>query len=104
MVHPAFQNKQFGTALLLARLAALPEPSDRWVIRMSTVGGSHTFFRRFGFDKYGRFPHETGRTFDWYLSRLDRRDWQDCRSALAKASIELNLAGAAVPEIETPGA
>jgi N-acetylglutamate synthase-like GNAT family acetyltransferase len=50
MVHPAFQKIQFGTALLLARLAALPEPSDRWVISMSTVGGSHTFFQRFGFD------------------------------------------------------
>jgi hypothetical protein len=71
---------------------------------MSTVGGSHTFFQRFGFDKYGSFPHETGRVFDWYISRLSRRDWQDCRSELAKAPIELNLAGAAVPEIATPGA
>lgn len=104
MVHPASQGKRFGTALLLARLAALPEPSREWLIRMSTVGGSHTFFQRFGFDKYGSFPHETGRVFDWYFSRLSRRDWQDCRSELAKAPIKLDLAGAAIPRIATPGA
>jgi N-acetylglutamate synthase-like GNAT family acetyltransferase len=99
MVHPACQGKRFGTALLLARLAALPEPSDYWLVRMSTVGGSHSFLQRFGFDRYGSFPHETGRVFDWYFSRLSRRDWQDCRSELAKAPIELNMAGAAVPAI-----
>lgn len=99
MVHPAFQGKQFGTALLLARLAALPEPADEWVIRMSTVGGSHTFFQRFGFDKYGSFPHESGRVFDWYYSRLSRANWQDCRSELVRASIELDMAGATVPAI-----
>lgn len=104
MVHPAFQGKQFGTALLLARLAALPEPPSQWLIRMSTVGGSHTFFQRFGFGKYGSFPHEGGRVFDWYCSRLSRRDWQDCRSELVKASIDLNMAGAAVPEIAIPDA
>jgi len=98
MVHPAFQKKQFGTTLLLARLAALPEPSDRWAILMSTVGGSHTFFERFGFDRLGSFPHEGGRAFDWYCSWLYRRDWEDCRSELAKSSIELRLAGAVVPE------
>jgi N-acetylglutamate synthase-like GNAT family acetyltransferase len=103
MVHPSFHNKLFGTTLLLARLAALPAPADRWVICMSTVGGSHTFFQRFGFEKLGSFPHETGRIFDWYCSYLYRRDWQDCRSELEKASVEFDMTGAVVPEIPIAG-
>jgi hypothetical protein len=49
MVHPGYQRKRLGTVLVLARLAALPEPPGRWVVAISTTGGSHTFFKRFGF-------------------------------------------------------
>jgi len=42
------------TALLLARAAALPEPSPRWTLVLSTLSGSRSFYERFDSQKYGQ--------------------------------------------------
>lgn len=49
LVHPAWQRRGFGSALLLARLAALPEPDPYWNIALSAVESAQTFYQQFGF-------------------------------------------------------
>jgi len=50
MVHPSRQGRGFGTALLLARMAVLPVPRRWWTVLLVPVGGSETFYARFGFE------------------------------------------------------
>jgi len=99
MVHPEHHRQGFGTALLLARLATLAQPDVRWLISISTTGGSETFYRRFGFRRLGRFAGRHGEQFVHYYVTLYRNQWQACRALLECATIVLDTEGAAIPEL-----
>lgn len=98
MVHPDWHGKGFGTALLFARLAALPRP-DGWArIFMSSVDSSVGFYRRFGFTFFGRLPlDDTPNEFDIYYTVLDRRAWQMLHTLLDAAALEIDLERIAIP-------
>ena len=49
MVHPQVKRQGYGTVLLLSRLALLSPPRKVWFITLSTIGGSESFYGRFGF-------------------------------------------------------
>ena len=49
MVHPSHQGKGLGTLLLLSRMALLRRSTTPALVHLSTVGGSETFYCRFGF-------------------------------------------------------
>jgi RimJ/RimL family protein N-acetyltransferase len=54
MVRPAFQRQGIGTAMLLARLAALPRPLKPVRVTLSSVPASERFLARFGFVHQGQ--------------------------------------------------
>jgi len=79
MVHPQWHRRGVGTALLLARAAALPEPSPRWTLVLSTLSGSRSFYERFGFTKYGQHRDKIrGSGFDDHYAHLNRDAWTEC--------------------------
>jgi len=98
MVHPDLHGKGLGTALLLGRLAALPRPTGVWWAILSSVGGSWTFFQRFGFLHYGRFalPPQM-EEFDCYRAYLEESDWQACSRILAERRVCFDREGIQVP-------
>lgn len=100
MIHPTHHGEGYGTALLFARLAALPRPGSSWDALITTTGGSERFYRRFGFVPAGRFADEQGTEFDQYVARIHRWHWQTCRDALRSAPIESDIEGVVVPTIE----
>jgi ribosomal protein S18 acetylase RimI-like enzyme len=99
MVHPEYQRQGLGTALLLTRIAVLPEPVYRWILVLSATGGSHTFFERFSFRFAGRFPSESGMLFDCYRSHVYQEDWRRCRAAIANSAVALEADGITVPSM-----
>lgn len=92
MVHPAHQGKGIGTALILSRLAILPEPSPKWWITLSPVPKSKTFYENFGFEFVGFFvdPFDQYRA-ESFAVQLTANHWKECREMLARAKIKLNL-------------
>ena len=99
MVHPDRHRSGFGTTLLLARLASLPEPGFCWLAQIGTVSGSQSFYGRFGFRFRGRFRDERGTEFDFYRMRVYRSDWRRCRELLYNGNVDLDFSDAVVPTI-----
>jgi GNAT superfamily N-acetyltransferase len=99
MVHPLLHGHGLGTALLLARLALLPEPRGHWPVEITTTGGSETFYQRFGFRHFGYYVDERRTRFKQWRMRLFREDWCACGAALHESDIALNAEGIAVPVI-----
>jgi N-acetylglutamate synthase-like GNAT family acetyltransferase len=98
MVHPSHHKQGLGTALLLARLAALGRPPHIWWAFLASAGGSSTFFERFGFQHYGRYPHPPDmRIFDCYRSYLEESDWESCANILAQRGVHFDRSGIDVP-------
>ena len=98
MVHPNLHRKGLGTTLLLARLAALERPTGVWWAGLSSAGGSATFFQRFGFLHYGRFPVLPDmREFDCYRTYLQESDWARCGRILEERQVTFDRAGLRVP-------
>ena len=96
MVHPDWHRRGVGTALLLARAAALPEPNPRWTLVLSPLPGSRSFYERFGFTKYAQHRDKIrGSTFDDHYAHLNRDTWTQCRSAAAC----LGVAVTSLPEV-----
>ena len=98
MVHPEHQRSGYGSALLLARLAALPKPLFDWKLVLSTAGPSASFYARFGFRHTSRYTHPLGLELDQYVARLDLRGWTDCFKRLWEAPIRIEWEGMSVPE------
>jgi ribosomal protein S18 acetylase RimI-like enzyme len=99
MIHPAHHQRGYGTALLLARLAALPEPDAAWNAFIMTNGSADSFYERFGFIHVGPSVDERGTKFFTYHTRVTRRDWKDCRHALAPVSLDMADATVRVQEL-----
>jgi len=80
MVRPDVHGQGLGTALLLARLAALPEPKLPMKVLLSNVARSESFLERFGFEYQGQMPGLAGGPMlDVRAALLDRGSWQRCR-------------------------
>ena len=101
MVHPDFHRKGFGTALLLARISILPVPDKEWIMSISTIGESHTFYKRFGFTYTVTFDGGSGTKLDWYRTRVRKTDWDACRARLQEANITVDIGDAYIPTSST---
>lgn len=97
MVHPDFHQRGFGTTLLLARLAVMPEATFERIVSMTTVGGSHRFYQRFGFGWYRTLTDDRGTEMDHWYTRFRKRDGELCREALAIRKVALETDGLEVP-------
>lgn len=86
LVHPAWQRRGLGSALLLARLAALPEPDPCWNIALSAVERAQSFSQRFGFIFCGRFLN-AGVELDHFAALLSVKEWRRCRLILNDAGV-----------------
>jgi ribosomal protein S18 acetylase RimI-like enzyme len=97
-IHPDHHRQGYGSALLLARLAALPKPDSWERILLSTVGDSAQFYKRFGFTFYDRFQLPPNQDpFDCYYSILRSSDWSGCVEVLEKSGVSFAREGLSVP-------
>jgi ribosomal protein S18 acetylase RimI-like enzyme len=101
MVDPAYHRCGYGTAILLARLSALPRPKHNWIVSLTTAGPAGTFYKRFGFVFYQRFKHRLGADLDMHFARLNIDGWLDCSKALTASSVKRNIS-VPVPSSEIP--
>lgn len=100
MVHPDFHGQGLGSALLLARLAALSEPANSTNVLLSPVARSREFFKRFGFEYQGNMPGRLGVPgFDVDGAQLDSNGWRACREAVR----ELGFAPEKIPTVPVVG-
>jgi predicted N-acetyltransferase YhbS len=85
MVRPDFHGRGIGTAILLARLAALPRPSKPLRVLLSNIATSEAFLERFGFAHQGQMPGRPGGPFlDVMAAMLDADAWEECRGWLER--------------------
>jgi hypothetical protein len=99
LVSPALHGRGLGTALLLSRIALLPEPSPGVRLFMTNVAKSHAFFARFGFASMGKVP--SGRAnvqLPCSSTSLDAATWRLCRGRVE--GLGLTLPTAAIPQID----
>lgn len=99
MVTPALHGQGIGTALLLARLAALRLPSRPVRLLLSNVAGSVGFFARFGFELQGQMAvRPSGQLIDVCSAMLDADTWEVCRRLATNMGV--NLQSFEVPQID----
>ena len=66
--------------MVLARIAALPDPVQPLRVLLTNVPGSVTFFARFGFSHQGQMPARPGGpSIDVSAAMLDSSAWRTCR-------------------------
>jgi predicted N-acetyltransferase YhbS len=96
MVHPKIHGQGIGTALLLARVAALGEPFEPTKILLANVASSERFVSRFGFEYQGQMAMRPGGdVLDVRGATLDADTWSRCR----EVARELGFAHEEAPEI-----
>jgi predicted N-acetyltransferase YhbS len=100
LVEPVFHKRGIGSLLLLARLAALPELEKNYAVCMAAVGGSDTFYRRFGFKSLGKFPDHMGNKFESLAVAVSAADLQKCRELLLAAGVTFDAATLQVPSFD----
>jgi N-acetylglutamate synthase-like GNAT family acetyltransferase len=88
MVHPSIKRQGLGTTLLLARLAALPDSLIPCAIAMTSVGGSNTFYDRFGFRFLAVPPESNVHGLDHHIVTFSLRDKIKCEKALDGVQLE----------------
>jgi N-acetylglutamate synthase-like GNAT family acetyltransferase len=99
IIHPDAHRKGIGTALLLARIAALPEPDKPYVLTVSPLPHSRSFFKQFGFCFANKYQDtRTNKKFELLAVRVTRQDWLHARKRLSQASVEL-MVTEAVPVV-----
>jgi ribosomal protein S18 acetylase RimI-like enzyme len=98
-VHPTHHGHGFGTALLLGRLAMVPESEIPWEVFASTTSDAGRYYQQFGFSWVGRFPRQDGTSLDLYSALFDRAGQKTCHAALREASIFLAPSSGAGPPI-----
>jgi GNAT superfamily N-acetyltransferase len=89
MVRPEYHGHGIGTVMLLARLAALPRPSNSVRVLLSNVAASEGFLTRFGFAPQGQMqfdPREPA--IDVKSAILNVASWEKCRELLRRIGLE----------------
>ena len=102
MVEPALHRQGYGTTILLARLAALPEPPVAYVVGIGTSGSSDSFYQRFGFTRVSGVPEDSEYKFNYFRVVFMLDHWRLCRTILEKAGTILDCGDAVVPQ-NVPG-
>lgn len=98
MVRPAHHGRGIGTAMLVARLGALPRPVVPVRVMLSNVAASEGFFARFGFACQGQMPApHSGIPLDVKSGLLDLRGWETCRIFMRESGVEPN----SIPSVPT---
>lgn len=98
MVAPERHRQGIGSAILLARLAALSAPDDVLAVGMTATPATLEFYQRFGFKFAGRAPEDDGNTFDMYYTMVSRATWEACRALLRSSGIEYDPDALVVPK------
>jgi len=76
----------------------LRKPTGVWWAFLSSAGDSWTFFKRFGFQHYGRFPVPPDmELFDCYRSYLKEVDWSKCATVLEEQGVHFDKDDLEVP-------
>lgn len=90
LVHPTLHGQGLGTALMLARLASLPEPVEPTRVVLSNTISSEGFVKRFGFEYQGKEgTRPGGDVFDVRAAVLTVEAWRRCREIIADVGIAL---------------
>ena len=97
MIRPDRHGMGYGSALLLARVAALPQPDPLMRIFMSSVEGSVGFYKKFGFAFVKRFQMDENTELDWYYVQIKPPAWEASRILLASARVEFDPDSVKVP-------
>lgn len=93
MIHPDDHRKGYGTTLLLARLASLPQPASDCAVVLYATDQSISFYDRFGFSLRSRaMDPETGVELSGCLAQLSLKQWLECRALLQRNSVTLESA------------
>ena len=96
MVHPSHHRLGYGSALLLARLSLL-QPEHLNLVMLSTVRGSETFYRRFGFSHVHSVQTSNGSHEDHYVARVSENDRKRCVASLRGAHVSPALLNMPIP-------
>lgn len=89
MVRPEYHGRGIGTVMLLARLAALPRPSNSVRVLLSNVATSAGFLTRFGFAPQGQMQFALGEpAIDVKSAILNVAGWEKCRELLRRIGVE----------------
>ena len=99
MICPDRRRQGYGSALLLARLAALPEPVELIFMSMAPVVNSIKYYEQFGFEFSGseRSAKSNNKKLQISCSVLTTPAWRECSSLLSAARIEFNPDQCSVP-------
>jgi len=81
MVHPDHSRRGIGTALLLARIAAIPATTIPCKVLMSSAGETVAFYRRFGF-AYVTDAWVNDSLLSHYVVTISFDNYTQCREAL----------------------
>ncbi len=100
MIHPELHRRGYGTALLLARLAILPEPAPTLTIGLAPVELSQSFYARFGFRFFQSFrDNYDGQVTQLHAVVFDAGDWKRCRALVDAAGIKVGIDSSEIPRI-----
>jgi N-acetylglutamate synthase-like GNAT family acetyltransferase len=92
MIDPDDHRKGYGTTLLLARLASLPQPDGDCAVVLYATDRSISFYDRFGFASRSRaLDPGTGVQLSGCLAQLSLKQWLECRALLHRNAVALDL-------------
>ena len=97
LVRPDKQQQGIGSALLLARMAALPKPDRYTRVMMSSVPATVDFYKQFGFSYFGRIPIDETRELDHYYTVVTRPAWGAASVLLASGGVSITPAMPKIP-------
>jgi ribosomal protein S18 acetylase RimI-like enzyme len=87
LVHPDYQNKGIGTALVLARLALLKPSEEYYFVLIFAVNQSIGFYRRLGFQDVAKWKDCDGQEHPVAMLEFLRREIRACRKLLADQQV-----------------
>jgi ribosomal protein S18 acetylase RimI-like enzyme len=100
MVLPDYQRQGVGTTLLLARLSRLPQTQKKWIVCMTSVGGSNSFYGRYGFRFVANVDGMRSDHLPLYRMTLLRKDIDKIKTMLAGQKVTVEDSGRQVPVVE----
>lgn len=89
LVHPAFQGRGFGAALVLARLALLNPSTPAYAVLICAVPQSIGYYRRLGFRPGSPWKDPQGQNQPSAHLAFTAREIERCRALLAKHKISI---------------